>query len=334
MLFVLGAACSKEDVKPDLAPRLGVLELPIAHRTEDPPPSGAAQIEVTPSGVLVDGELVVPLESGKLPAAERAGYDLPKLKVKLAGKQALAIGVYAAVPYATLARVLHSGLTAGMPVSFKVRRPNETSKTGWLTIPRSHFVASSENGEFEPDQLVAWDSFANAWEEALTACQVSARADCGYRPLAKAQGGKLELMLRVRGAGLALRFRQAGAPPVASGKPGAAVDGGKAEPKPRSKKRKRAELLDGVGGAAAVAEQAAAEPATEHVFTLRSDQATADPSPITGIVRPVCGAVSCPVVLDAEGITMSGQVLALIGAAFADGSPAPIVAWVLPPKEG
>ena len=333
-------ACSdgKEEVKPDPTPRLGVLELPIAHRTDDALPAKAAQLEITPTALLVDGDEVLSLDKGKLPASELAGYDIAKLKRTLAGKPALAISVYAATPYATLARVLHSAVSAGIDgVTFRVRRPNATSKTGWLTIPRSRFTASADEAKFPETELLAWDSFGSAWEESLAACQVSAKADCGYRPLSKAQGGKLDMLLRVRGTGIALRFRQAGAAPQAPA--GAALheqiapDGGrKAKDKP--KRRKRAELLDGVAGSAPRDEQPPPAPSTEHVFTLRGDQATADPSPITGIVRPVCGSVSCPVVVDADGVSMSGQVLGLLGAAFPDGAPAPSVAWVLPPKGG
>lgn len=318
-------ACGKEEVKPDLTPKLGVLELPIAHRTRDPIPEGAARLEITPSELAVDGATVTTLDKGKLAPADLSGYDLPALKTILSGKRAIAISVHAAVPYATLARVMHTAVSAGISVmSFRVRRPNATKDTGILTIPHNQFTDSPESASFAFAQLTPWDSFASAWEEALTACQVSARADCGYRPDTKAQGGKLEIMLRVRGAGVALRFRQADAPEVA---------GTPEEPKP--KKKKRAEMLDGVSGSGgADVHGSPAEPAREHVFTLRSDQTTVDPSPITGIVRPVCGAVSCPVVFDAEGITMSGQVLGLLGAAFADGGPPPTVAWVLPPKGG
>ena len=37
-------------------------------------------------------------------------------------------------------------------------------------------------------------------------------------------------------------------------------------------------------------------------------------------------------VLDAEGISMSGTVLSLIGAAFPEGTPEPKLAFVLPPQ--
>ncbi len=335
-------SCGKEELKPDLTPRLGVLELPSSHRTGDAEPSGAARVEITPSELLVDGEQAVPLENGKIPAGERSGYDVPKFKAKLSGKRTLALSVYAAVPYATLARVIHSALEAGAnEIAFKVRKPNATT-SGWLTIQRSHFTNTPEDGKFSESELLPWDKFANVWDESLDACQASTRADCGYKPLAKATGGKLDMMLRVRGSGLALRFRQAGAPPsestdagtanpkLASNAKDKAKDKAKGKPK---KKKAKAEMLDGIKAAPEAPEEEPPEPSTEHVFTLRTDQATVVPSPISGIVKPLCGSVSCPVVLDAEGISMSSQVLALLGAAFPDGVPAPNVAWVLPPKD-
>jgi hypothetical protein len=335
LLSLLG--CSKEEVKPDLTAKLGVLELASSHRTGDAEPTGAARIEVTPTSLLVDGVEVFPLENGKIPAAERSGYDLPKLKEKLGGKKALAMGVFAAVPYATLARVIHTGLEAGATeLSFRVRKPNSTKDTGWMTIKRSHFVKSAENSEFSESELLPWGSFTKVWDESLDACQGAPRADCGYKPMAKAEGGQLDLMLRVRGSGVALRFRQAGvaAPAADAGTDaGALASKAKDKGKDKGKKKKKAEMLDGIKAAPDAPEEAPPEPSTEHVFTMRTEAATAVPSPISGIVRPVCGSVTCPVVLDAEGISMSSQVLALLGASFPDGGPSPTVAWVLPPKD-
>ncbi|MDB4971875.1 MAG: hypothetical protein JWN48_216 [Myxococcaceae bacterium] len=334
------AACSKEEeVKPDLTPRLGLLELASSHRTGDPEPSGAARIEITQSEIVVDGVQALALEGGKVPVAERAGDELPKLKAKLAGKKSIAVSVYAAVPYATLGRALNTAVAAGVAeIAFKVRKPNASNQSGWLTLRNSRFVASADDAKFGESALLPWDSFAKTWDESLDACQSSTRADCGYKPMAKAEGGKLDMMLRVRGTGYALRFRQEGAPPAAATDAGVAADdkAEKADKKSKKKDRKKhgkSEMLDGIKAAPSAPEEAPPPPSTEHVFTLRTDQATIDPSPISGVTRPVCGAVACPVVLEPEGVSMSSQVIALLGAAFPDGTPAPNVAWVLPPKE-
>ena len=236
------------------------------------------------------------LQNGKVPPAEAVGYVLPKLKAKLAGKGGLAITAHATIPYATLARVIHTGFDSGAKeLAFQVRKPNTTKDTGWLTIRESHFTDTPEDGKFAAGQLLPWGSFAKVWEESLSGCQESGRADCGYSPVAKAEGGELDMMLRVRGSGIAVRMRQAGVPEAA------------AAPAEKPKKA-RAEMLDGIKAAPA-AEEKPPEPATEHVFTLRADQATAVPSPISGITKPVCGSVTCPIVLDAEGISSTIHVL-------------------------
>jgi hypothetical protein len=311
------AACNKDELKSDGKPIVGVLELPIVHRNAAPEPGDAARIEIGASEIRVAGETILKLENGKVPAAERSGYLLPKLKEKLAGKRVLALSVYAASPYATLARVIHTGFEAGArELAFRVRKPGTSTDTGWMVLHDVHFTPSSDDGKFGDAGLLPWEKFAAHWEESLEACKAGVRSgDCGYSPLAKAQGGKLDMMLRVRGSGIALRFRQTGAPPP-----------------PEKPKKPKLEMLDGIkGGAAQPAEQEEPEPATEHVFTLRADQTTEVPSPISDIVKPVCGGQSCPTVMDAEGISMSGTVLSLIGAAFPEATPEPKLAFVLPP---
>lgn len=335
-LSLLGAGCSTEEVKPEATPIVGTLELPIAHRNSDTEPGDAARIEIGTSEIRVAGETVLKLESGKIPAADRPGDVLPKLKEKLAGKKVLALTVYAASPYSTLARVINTGFEAGIhELAFRVRKPGSNTETGWLRLHGGHFVKSADDGQFG-DALLPWDKFANVWEESLDACNAGSRGgDCGYKPMAKATGGKLDMMLRVRGSGLALRFRQTGAPaPVDAGVPDAAAT---AEAKPskakKGKKKPKAEMLDGIkgGGGGEAVEEAPPEPATEQVFSLRAEQAAEVPSsPISDIVKPICGSVSCPAVLESEGISMSGTVISFIAAAFPNGTPEPKLAWVLP----
>jgi hypothetical protein len=317
-----------------MTPRVGVLELATSHRIGDNTPGGA-QIELSPKELVVDGETVIPLENGKIPAGEKSGYEITKLKPKLAGKSSIALSVFAAVPYATLARVMHTAFSAGVgEVGFKVRKPNSTNQIGWIALKQNRFIESPDKAGFEESELLPWDKFTAVWDEALSGCQAAGpKADCGYAPMAKASGGKLDLMLRVRGSGYALRFRQAGVPeaaaPTDAGTPVEKV----AEKGKKKGKKKKAEMLDGIKAGPEAAEEAPPEPSREQVFTLRADQATVDPSPITGIVKPVCGSTVCPIVLDVEGISMAGQVFGLLGAAFPDGTTLPKIAWVLPPKD-
>ncbi|MET0283690.1 MAG: hypothetical protein ABW352_04450 [Polyangiales bacterium] len=328
------AACDKEEVKPDMTPRVGVLELGTAHRIGDPAPSGPAHIEISPAELVVDGETVIPLENGKIPAAEKSDYEIPKLKAKLSGKQSLELSVHAAVPYATLARVMYTGNESGIKeVGFKVRKPNSTNQLGFIGVKQFTFIKSPDASGFSESELVPWDKWTAVWDDSLSACQAAGpKADCGYSPMAKAQGGQLDMMLRVRGSGYALRFRQAGAPEAAADA-GAPVAAATPDKKKDKKKKKKAEMLDGIKAAPEAAEEAPPEPSHEHVFTLRADQATVDPSPISGIVKPLCSSIACPIVFDVEGISMSGNVVGLLGAAFPDGTTAPKIAWVLPPKD-
>ncbi len=313
------AACSGEEVKPDLPPILGILELPISHRISGTEPQDATRVEIGITEIRIDGETGLMLENGKVPAAEVSGNILTKLKTKLGSKRVLAISIHAATPYATLVQVMNTALSAGAKeLAFKVRKPNSNTDTGWLVVKQSHFIDSAEDGKFQESELASWDMFTKVWEDSVDACQTGQRGDCGYKPLAKATGGKLDLMLRARGTGLALRFRQTGVPTPPPGE----------EPKPV---KKAVELLDGIKGAAP-AEEVPPEPSTEHVFTLRFDQATATPSPVSAIMKTACGGQSCPAVVDAEALGMSGRVISLIGAAFPDGTSEPKLAWVLPGK--
>ncbi len=314
---VLGAGCSGEEAKPALPPILGTLELPIAHRSSGTEPQDATRVEIGTSEIRINGETGLMLESnGKVPAAEVQGNMLTKLKSKLGEKRVLAVSTHAATPYATLALVLNTALASGAKeLAFRVRKPGSNTETGWLLVKDNRFTPNADQATFPEQELPLWDSFGKVWEDAVDACQASQRGDCGYKPIAKAQGGKLDLMLRARGAGLALRFRQTGVPaPTEAPKPKQAL-----------------EMLDGIKGAPP-AEEVPPEPSTEHVFTLRADQATVTPSPISGIMKTVCGSQACPAVIDADPLSMSGRVLALIGAAFPDGSPEPKLSWVLSSK--
>lgn len=322
-LLAISAACGGEEVKPDLPPILGTLELPISHRSSGTEPQDATRVEIGTTEIRIDGETALKLENGKTLPADAQGGVLTALKGKLGSKRVLAISTHAATPYVTLAQVLNTGLSAGAKeIAFKVRKQGTNTDTGWLVVKQNHFVESAEDGKFAEGDLPAWDSFTKVWEDAVDACQVSQRGDCGYKPLAKATGGKLDLMLRARGTGLALRFRQTGVPVPTEAEAAAAA---------AAQKPKKAEMLDGVKAAPA-AEEVPPEPSTEHVFTLRADQATVAPSPVSGIMKTVCGSMACPAVVDADNLSMSGRVIALIGAAYPDGSPEPKLAWVLPGK--
>ena len=254
------------------------------------------------------------LENGKVPAAERSGYVLPKLKAKLAGKRVLAISVYAASPYATLARVIHTGFEAGArELAFKVRKPGTTTDTGWMVLHDEPLHAQRRGRQVSARRRCCpGRSSRREWEESLSACQAGVRGgDCGYARSARPPGGKLDMMLRVRGRA----WRCASARPAR-------------RRQPRSRKKPKAEMLEGIKGEARRrsrrrgARGARARDRARVHAARRSGRRGAE---LAGQRhhKPVCGSVSCPAVVDAEGISMSGTVLSLIGAAFPDGTPEP-----------
>jgi len=322
-LLAVSFACGGEEVKPELPPILGTLELPISHRSSGTAPQDATRVEIGTAEIRIDGETALKLENGKALQADVQSGMLPALKGKLGSKRVLAISTHAATPYITLAQVMNTGLSgAAREIAFKVRKQGTNTDTGWLVVKQNHFITTAEDSKFAEGDLPAWDLFTKVWEDAVDACQVSQRGDCGYKPLAKATGGKLDLMLRARGTGLALRFRQTGVPVPTPEEAAAAA---------AAAKPKKVEMLDGIKGAAA-AEEVPPEPSNEHVFTLRADQATVSPSPVSGIMKTVCGSMTCPAVVDADNLSMSGRVISLIGAAYPDGTAEPKLAWVLSTK--
>ncbi len=90
-------------------------------------------------------------------------------------------------------------------------------------------------------------------------------------------------------------------------------------------------MLDGIA-APPSEEEEEGDPSTEAQYTLRAEQAARPESPVTSILKPVCGDQACAVVLEAEGISLAARVISTLGAAFPDGSPEPYVAMLRPPE--
>ena len=215
-------------------------------------------------------------------------------------------------------------------MAFKVRKPKAPTETGWLTMRDYEFVPASDDTPFQEGDMLPWETFTKVWAQSTDACKSASGGDCGWTPNKVAEGGKLDLMLRSRGSGLAVRFRQhvPGAEPAE----GEAAEGAEAKKEPpKPEKKKGPAMLDGIA-APAGEEELEEEPSTEALYTLRGDQATRDPSAISAIVSPVCSSQRCATVLEAEGISPTYRVVSLIGAAFPDGSPEPKLALTLPPK--
>ena len=68
--------------------------------------------------------------------------------------------------------------------------------------------------------------------------------------------------------------------------------------------------------------------ATEGGFQFRGGEAVKVPSPVSATMAPLCGKSACGVVITGRGDTVALWVIAMIGAAFPDGTNAPQVTFV------
>ena len=70
--------------------------------------------------------------------------------------------------------------------------------------------------------------------------------------------------------------------------------------------------------------------ASDATFSWRFQAAVRGPSPISATVEQVCADRRCGVQLTADPGTSAGRLISLLGAAFPNGRPAPLVHVVIP----
>jgi len=318
------AGCEGEgDGADEKPPLVGLLELPLSHRNTDKEPSSATRVEIGPGEIRVGSETALTLQGGKVADTDRQGNLLPALKTKLSASptRALALVVHGATPYATLARVIHTGFESGArELYFQVRKPAATTEAGWMRLSKVRMTDRTDPPVFEPSEMPSWEQFTDAWAEARAGCKEDPAGDCGYVPSVKAKGGKLDMLLRSRGVGISVRFRQFLPEAEATAQ---------AEQEKQEKAAKGPEMLDGIAAPAPKAEEQE-DPSTEATFNMRAEQAAQPESPFSAIVQPVCGQEECAAIVESEGISLTARVIALIGAAFPDGTPEPALALSAP----
>jgi hypothetical protein len=329
-LCAAALACGAKEVAPAAppGPTVGVLDLSLSLRSRASAPSDAHEVELISSALGVGGQQVLTLTDGQFAAADRSGDELPKLKEAFSktphANMSFAVG--SALPYSSVALVLQTAKAAGVKsVSFKVRAPGATTNTGFMTLDNFSLRPKSKNDEEVAILGVAarpWSEFASKWEAVQSACRASPTGNCAYKPEQIADGGNLKIVLYAAGQGANIGFYRVGAPPPEALP--AASEPEKKGKKAKSKAKKNSKTVD------PVAEVEQAPPAAEAGFQFRTQEAVAASSAISESMRPVCGASACGVVVQGEKATLFVRLLALIGAAFPDGTPAPIVAFELP----
>jgi biopolymer transport protein ExbD len=315
------AACGekKDEAAPPSGPIVGVLELPVSLRTSAPAPADAHDLEISPTEIHVAGQPVMMLANGVVAASDRQGNELPKLAaaLKTPMRSRIALSASAQVPYETVVLVLQTAKSNGIRgVSFKVRPPGGSTTTGFLELDDFQVQPKSKSDEEVQLQSVAvrpWSDFVTRWEEVQTGCRGAMSGSCAFKPEKVAEGGNLKIILHTAGQGVNVDFFRVGAPPPEAEKP-----------------KEKVKMIEGVKAMDIVADVEQAPPATEASFQFRATEALANPSPVSATVKPVCGTSACGVFVTAEKTTLLVRVVSLLGAAFPDGTPAPIVAFELP----
>lgn len=323
LLFLL-VGCGSSDAAPpqDI---VGILELPVAHRGVRTAPTGAARIDISPSELRLDGHSIATLTQGELAPADVSAGAIPKLRAAFSGSRTTALFYASAgTPYGTTVAVLKTLRDAGVRHAvFAVRRvpslptkgaaaPGTTLVVSFLEFRDFQIVPETDDEVVFPGITpVPWADVGSQWDALQAACSASPTGDCMWKPASIAVGGNAKMMLRSSGDGLQVQFYQVGAP-IPELVPGEIPDAGPplppgAEPPPPPP-----------------------PPATMASFTFRSAAAVEPVSPVSTMMRNICGSRACGVVVVSDHTQITARVLALIGAAFPEGAAPPNVAFQIP----
>lgn len=315
---LLAFACGGEEEVPEESaePIMGLMEFPISHRLTPNAPANAIRIELSPSRLRLDGRTLLDLEGGRIPDAGRNGNIITALQTGIEtgpARRAAELSLHANTPYITTALLVATLKAANVSqLAFAVRTVGEPN-AGYLVI--DDFETRDEAPElyeFPTTHMPAWNNVATHWETMYAACRENHYVDCAYKPSNIAEGGQTHITLFTRGRGVKIELHRVGEPVVV------APTGGP-------------EMIDGVGSADELA-VAEAPPAEQAAFTWRYNATTDAESPVSGTMRPLCGAASCGVLLTAEALTATMRVLSFIGAAFPTGTEAPKVVFQIPSR--
>lgn len=308
-----------EEAPVDTTPIVGALEIPISRNHEDPQPSGAALIELSPDELRLDHRPVLALERGRVPDASLAEHVITPLRQALttgAARPRAALWVNANVPYLTLARVLTTLHGANVrDVSFAVRRGTTGPATGWMRITRWRVVPAGDAPVAFESAARPWSDFVEHWRDMYSSCRESTvYIDCDGTPLNIAEGGELQVNLWARGQGMKVTFAQVNASEEEEAAPAHAGPA----------------LIEGVRAPPPAPEEDRGPIIREGAFNFRHQDSVAAESAFSNTVQPVCGTETCQVVLDADATTPSMRVLSMLGAFYANGFTEPDLAFRLP----
>jgi hypothetical protein len=315
---LLAFACGGEEEVPEESaePIMGLMEFPISHRLAPSAPANAIGIELSPTLLRLDGRTLIELEGGRIPDEARAGNIITALRTGIESgpaRRAAELSLHANTPYITTALLVATLKAANVAqLAFAVRTVGEPN-AGFLTIDDYETREEAVDlYEFPAAQMPAWGNVATHWEAMYTSCRENHYVDCAFKPSSIAEGGQTHITLFARGNAVKIELHRVGEPVVVAPTAGP-------------------EMIEGIGSAA---DQAIAEapPAEMAAFTWRYNATTDAESPVSGTMRPLCGAANCGVLLTAEALTPTMRILSFIGAAFPTGTDAPNVVFQIPAR--
>jgi hypothetical protein len=317
-----GATAENEPGRP-----LGDIELPVSLRFHDAPPSNPRTVEATDEQLRLDGNVVVPLERGRVAKTNIADGTIPKLEAMLRSTTAstLALRLQANLPYETMALVLNTAKKVGINnAAFAVRETGAGKTVGWLNA--DGYVISSKADDIPAITAVKpkdWNAFTDKWQPIFDGCRTSSNGNCAYVNTNVALGGTLKLELFASGRGINIDFFRRGLTPVQEAD----------EEKMRAQvlASKKEDFLQGrITHDEMVEAILLGDPSTYALFQFRYHEALRNPSALTKTMAPICHSERCGVLVAGDTIVATLNVLSMIGAAFPDGTPSPAFAFELP----
>jgi len=347
---LLFTCCNKKKEEEEFSgPVVAPMELAVTVRSDSPPPQNAHKIEISNIQFNVNGKKLFDLDKGRISKSDYHGTSVPDLESALQSQSRsnLAVEVYSGVPYETLFALLSTAHKIGIRnVSFKVRKTPNSSETGWLAI-NNYQITENAWDEMKFNNVVSrpWTDFVEVWDQAADACFTQKfHVACMSKPAKVSQLGRLQISMSAIDRGMTLSFRQVGVE-IPQDEEEAALAELSPEEQIAAKAKKEEEEEGPVKWADGeefphpdglddelTKEFMKLPPARYAGFQFRGSEAVNLPSPVTDTMKPVCGNVTCGVLIEGRKSTAAFRMLTLLAATFPEGTPPPSVAFVRPVK--
>jgi len=322
-LVLLGCDEDEASTTAELPPAVTPLSLPLSLRYQTDRPADPLTIEIAPSTLRLNGQEVLALDNGKLPAGEYADGRIGKLfqAVELTSvRQSAIVRTNAMVPYGTVAKVLGTLERSNFHSVYFEVRPGGGLETAFLPVERFRALPPEDERNriaFEGEGQRTWDEFVGLWEQVEEACNRADAEVCDRKPRRVAEGGDLHITLWSRGAMSKVEFRRIG------------VEGEEGE---NASHLERVQILEAIAAAGGENEPPPPPPNRFAAFSWRVRANTAQDSAISAAMRPLCGAAPCKAVIVSEMITPVGNVISFVGAAFPNGTPPLDLDFIIPAR--